>query len=560
MSESANLSLPFLAASQAQKHVTHNEALLRLDAVIQLSAVTRSLSAPPSPAEEGARYLVASPASDEWACHENDIAAFQDGSWNFLSPRPGWRLWLQDEAKLLIHTGDAWSEYKVEIASASQLGISASADDTNRLAVSSPASLFNHAGAGHQLKLNKSAAAETAAVLFQTDYSGRAEAGLSGDDHFRLKVSPDGVSWLEAIAIDNASGLVSFPSGAAPAGAQSLGEAIAASPASDSENFNPPGWNGAYPDQATVLRLTPLKSLRLTGLSGGEAARLAVIANGSSSTGADSRLILIEHDAVDSDSANRFSFARRQARLLLPGETSVFIYDAVAATWTALLDPPVAASFDVYSDAHGFYDFTPQVSGTAASARLGSYLATDAAQAPRGICQLDTGSTESGRAHWGSQENSIFPAKCFALYLVRLAVETLSTSAERFQVRAGWHDGHTSADVSNGVYWEYDDSASPVWCLCAARDGVRTKLVSPLEVTSNYVYLGIFLNGDWSRADFFSSTDGRVWSFHDSVSTNSPSGLQPLGFSAGINKTAGTTPRNLSIDLQAVRYDSPRGS
>jgi hypothetical protein len=79
-------------------------------------------------------------------------------------------------------------------------------------------------------------------------------------------------------------------------------------------------------------------------------------------------------------------------------------------------------------------------------------------------------------------------------------------------------------------------------------------------VTSNYVYLGIFLNGDWSRADFFSSTDGRVWSFHDSVSTNSPSGLQPLGFSAGINKTAGTTPRNLSIDLQAVRYDSPRGS
>jgi len=68
------------------------------------------------------------------------------------------------------------------------------------------------------------------------------------------------------------------------------------------------------------------------------------------------------------------------------------------------------------------------------------------------------------------------------------------------------------------------------------------------------------LNGDWSRADFFSSGNGQLWSFHDSITTNLPAAVQPVGFSAGINKTIGTTQRNLSIDLQGIRYDALRSS
>ncbi|KKM25255.1 hypothetical protein LCGC14_1596850, partial [marine sediment metagenome] len=44
---SANLTLPFLQPSQAQKHVTHNEALQRLDLLVQLSVLDRDLTAPP---------------------------------------------------------------------------------------------------------------------------------------------------------------------------------------------------------------------------------------------------------------------------------------------------------------------------------------------------------------------------------------------------------------------------------------------------------------------------------------------------------------------------------
>ena len=68
------------------------------------------------------------------------------------------------------------------------VGVNAIADVTNKLSVSSAASLFNHDGAGHQVKINKASAEQTGTVLFQTGYSGRAEFGLAGDDDFQVKV------------------------------------------------------------------------------------------------------------------------------------------------------------------------------------------------------------------------------------------------------------------------------------------------------------------------------------------------------------------------------------
>ena len=87
------------------------------------------------------------------------------------------------------------------------VGINASHDGTNRLAVSSPATLLNHEGAGHQLKINKAAAGDTASLLFQTGFGGRAEMGTSGNDDFAVKVSADGAAWTTALSLDAASGL-----------------------------------------------------------------------------------------------------------------------------------------------------------------------------------------------------------------------------------------------------------------------------------------------------------------------------------------------------------------
>ena len=56
MSDTLNLALPYLAASQAQKHVTHNEALTLLDGLVQLSVKSRVVAAPPGSPIDGDRY------------------------------------------------------------------------------------------------------------------------------------------------------------------------------------------------------------------------------------------------------------------------------------------------------------------------------------------------------------------------------------------------------------------------------------------------------------------------------------------------------------------------
>ena len=552
MSETTHLGLPFLAAAQAQKHVTHNEALLRLDALMHLCVLTRGLSEAPAVPQEGARYLIGEAAAGAWLGHESEIAACQDGAWSFFSPKPGWRLWIEDEATLLVYADMRWMPLVEETTLTSRLGISANADDYNRLVVSAPASLFNHAGAGHQVKLNKSDAQQTASLLFQTGYSGRAELGLAGDDHLHVKVSADGASWFEAIRIDNASGVVAFPSGLG--GAHTLGEVIAASPGADSHNFDPDGWNSG--GAATQILLKPWQSIRLTGLVGGTAARLAVLTNAAEVTAADGRLVILEHGSSSSSAENRFSFCDGLPRLLMPGDSIALIYDAEALSWRELAPQRLSTALEIFSDAYSVHDFETATSGSGSAAQSGSYLAGDVVQKPRGICRLGTGSSQSGAARWG-MATGIVPAQGCSLYLVRLAVETLSTAAERFQIRAGWHDGAGSGAPANGVYWEYDDHYAGTWSLCASTGGSAARTVSGLAVDGDYLHLGIFLNGDWSRADFFSSATGKRWSFHGTLESNLPSSSAPLGFSAGIAKSAGLSERDLSIDLQAMRYDVP---
>ena len=92
----------------------------------------------------------------------------------------------------------------------SLVGVNATADTTNRLSVASAGSLFNHSGSNHQLKINKSASGNTASVVLQDALSTRAEIGLTGDDNFHIKVSPDGSSVTEAMIVDKTTGNVGF--------------------------------------------------------------------------------------------------------------------------------------------------------------------------------------------------------------------------------------------------------------------------------------------------------------------------------------------------------------
>lgn len=104
----ANLLLPYIMAAQAQKHVTHNEALRLLDGVVQLSVLDRDLASPPGSPAEGARYIVSGSGTGAWAGWGGDVALWVDGAWVRLPAGPGWLAWVQDEAALCVRIGATW--------------------------------------------------------------------------------------------------------------------------------------------------------------------------------------------------------------------------------------------------------------------------------------------------------------------------------------------------------------------------------------------------------------------------------------------------------------------
>jgi Protein of unknown function (DUF2793) len=109
MTDTQHLKLPYMLAAQSQKHVTYNETLRVLDAIVQLSVLDRDLVSPPTTPLDGQRYIPAANASGAWAGKSFNIAAFQDGAWMFYVPQPGWLAWIADESRLAVWTGTVWS-------------------------------------------------------------------------------------------------------------------------------------------------------------------------------------------------------------------------------------------------------------------------------------------------------------------------------------------------------------------------------------------------------------------------------------------------------------------
>ena len=104
-----HLALPYIMAAQAQKHVTHNEALRLLDAMVQLAVLDRDRTTPPASPADGDRHLVASGATGLWTGWDLNVAFWIDGAWIRLVPRPGWLVWVAGEGVFLVWSGSSWA-------------------------------------------------------------------------------------------------------------------------------------------------------------------------------------------------------------------------------------------------------------------------------------------------------------------------------------------------------------------------------------------------------------------------------------------------------------------
>lgn len=105
----ARLGLPLLAAGQGQKDVTHNEALLALDGLVQPAVEVRSLSIPPSTPLSGQCWLVPAGATGAWTGRTDLLACWSAGGWRFLVVPEGATVWVKSEALRVRRLASGWA-------------------------------------------------------------------------------------------------------------------------------------------------------------------------------------------------------------------------------------------------------------------------------------------------------------------------------------------------------------------------------------------------------------------------------------------------------------------
>ena len=238
---SARLDLPYLAAGQLQKHVTLNEALTRLDALAQTAVVSRTVAAQPADPDDGVLYILpATPTGAVWsAWAEGDLARAELGGWTRVPAPAGTLAVVLDEGSLVARGEDGWTSFPVRLQDLTRFGLNTTADAGNPFAAKLNKALWTALSSGEggdgdlRFTFNKDGAADVLSLLFQSGYGGRAELGLIGDDDLRLKVSPDGGTWREALRIDRDDGRVWFARGATRA------ETVRLTVGGD---FTPPDW------------------------------------------------------------------------------------------------------------------------------------------------------------------------------------------------------------------------------------------------------------------------------------------------------------------------------
>lgn len=330
MTNTNHLGMPFIEGSQAQKHVTHNEALRILDAVVQIGVLDRDRTVPPSTPAEGDRHIVAGGATGTWAGQADAVAVFEDGAWRFLAPKLGWCAWCDADGVLLVYDGAVWTDVASGgggSGSLALLGINDTASDPNLLTVKSNAALFNAidisgGGTGDmRLQISKEESARTASVVFSDAFSGRAEFGLIGSDAFKLKVSNDGSAFVEALVVDQSSGNAALPRGLALTGVISPSQIT-----SNQNDYNPTGVASA-----SILNLSSDASRSVSGLAGGAEGRVVGILN----TGG--QVITLLNESASSTAANRFALGGDVA--IAAKQAALLRYDGVASRWRALARP-----------------------------------------------------------------------------------------------------------------------------------------------------------------------------------------------------------------------------
>lgn len=102
------LALPLPAVAQAQKEVTHNEALTLLDALVHTVVEAGPIATPPAGAGVGQCWVVDAKPTGEWKGQDNAIAIRTANRWRFASAHVGMRVTRSTDGAQLRFGDNRW--------------------------------------------------------------------------------------------------------------------------------------------------------------------------------------------------------------------------------------------------------------------------------------------------------------------------------------------------------------------------------------------------------------------------------------------------------------------
>jgi Protein of unknown function (DUF2793) len=113
--ESARLALPLLAPGQAQKEMTHNEALTRLDIIVQSVVVAVAPAAVPADPQPGQCWIVGAGASGVWQGQDGALAAWTEGGWRFVPAFDGMAVWSLADGMSVTRRQGQWETGALDV-------------------------------------------------------------------------------------------------------------------------------------------------------------------------------------------------------------------------------------------------------------------------------------------------------------------------------------------------------------------------------------------------------------------------------------------------------------
>lgn len=108
MDDTPRWTLPLLSAGQAQKEMTHNEALSLLDLIVHPCVEAVGPNAPPPGPLTGQAWIVGDQPVGDWTGRAGMLAGWTEGGWRFLVPRIGLTVWSRADDCRCDWDGSQW--------------------------------------------------------------------------------------------------------------------------------------------------------------------------------------------------------------------------------------------------------------------------------------------------------------------------------------------------------------------------------------------------------------------------------------------------------------------